>query len=323
MVVSRSRDGGFSWERPHVIQPDTGQFWDLPRLTTDPRRPNRAYYVYNLRRPPDFFHGYSLISITNDGGRTWSKPRKLYDPKTPNSWPGITKILVNRDGSLVAVMAVVPIDLAHKEDPVQSATDELAIRSTDGGRSWSRPVLIGRSPGRTIFDPVTESPLATFDTFPSEAVAPNGDLYVTFLKLGRSSASSHVAVARSSDGGRSWSTRMLAVRGRAALPAVGVAGDGTVGVTYYAIAPSSHNHFWSTRVELATSRDRGRTWSRTPVAAPFNLLTASTNARSCCFLGDYTGIAGLPHGLVAATPVAKPVATHGVDVLLSRIATSP
>jgi hypothetical protein len=173
-----------------------------------------------------------------------------------------------------------------------------------------------------IFDPVTQNPLATFNTLPSQAVAPNGDLYVSFLHLGASTASSQIAIVRSTNGGRDWSTRYLSVRGQAALPTIGVAGDGTVGVVYYAIAPSSHNGVWSTRAELATSRDRGRRWRRASVAGRFNLLSARTAARGCCFLGDFEGIASLPRGLVATTPVAKPLARHGVDVLFSRIRTS-
>jgi hypothetical protein len=127
-----------------VIQPPTGEFWDLPRLTPDPRRANRAYYVYDLRLPPDFLHGYSVISTTTDGGRTWSKPRKLYDPQTRNSWPGISKILVNRDGSLLDVMAIVATNLGDKNSPTPPPTDEIAIRSTDGGRTWGPSITIGR-----------------------------------------------------------------------------------------------------------------------------------------------------------------------------------
>ena len=82
MVASRSFDGGFSWSVPYVIQPDTGEFWDLPRLTAHPRRPKTAYYVYDLRLGPDFLHGYSLISTTTNRGRTWSEPRTLYDPQS-------------------------------------------------------------------------------------------------------------------------------------------------------------------------------------------------------------------------------------------------
>ncbi len=76
MYAFRSLDGGFSWSTPSVIQPATDQFWDLPRLTADPRRPKRAYYVYDLREPVGKFgtKGFSLFSKTTNSGQTWSTP---------------------------------------------------------------------------------------------------------------------------------------------------------------------------------------------------------------------------------------------------------
>ncbi len=322
LVVSRSFDGGFSWEPPRIVQAATGAFWDLPRLTPDPRRPNRAYYVYDLRFGPDFLHGYSLFSVTNNSGRTWSTPHKLYDPQTPNSWPGISKIIVNRDGSLVNLTTVVASDLANLDSATPPPATQVATRSTDGGRTWGPPVTIGTSSGRVIYDPVTMTPLATYNTFASPTIAPNGDLYMAFNQIGVNTSHSQVAVARSTTGGRTWSTSRIPVRGMAGLPTVGVAGDGTVGVTYYAIDPASRNGVWPTQARLATSRDRGRHWSRRNIGSRFNLLSAATNARGCCFLGDFEGIGRLPHGLVATLPVAKPIAKHGVDVLFSRITTS-
>jgi hypothetical protein len=325
MFVHRSFDGGFSWSPPYVIQRDTGEFWDLPRLTAHPRRPKTAYYVYDLREPPDFISGYNVFSTTTDGGRSWSAPQKLYDPQTPDSWPGISKILVNRDGSLLAVAAIVstpntkPTTLEEAANPTQ----QLAIRSVDGGRTWGKPITIGSSSGRRVNDPVTGTPLNTFDTFPSQTVAPNGDVYVSWLQPGATNASSQIAVARSTDGGRRWTTRRLAVRGQAALPSVAVAGDGTVGVMYYAIAASSSAGNWPARVLMATSTDRGRHWSTHRLAGPFNLLTAGSKARPCCFLGDYEGIAGVPNGFAAAFAMAKPIARNAVDAYFARVTTSP
>jgi hypothetical protein len=322
MVVSRSRDGGFSWERPRFVQKPTGEFWDLPKLTPDPRNPKRAYYVYSLRFPPDFLHGYSVLSTTDDGGRTWSPARKLYDPQTPNLWPGMNKIIVNHDGSLLNVSSVIASDLADEGTVTPPAARQIATRSTDGGRTWGPPITIGTSPGHVIYDPVTSTPLSTFNPFASHAVAPNGDVYVSYLQLSDSPASSHVAVARSTNGGRTWTTRRLAVRGEAALPTVGVAGDGTVAVSYYAIDPTSSNGFWRARAWLETSRNRGRRWSRTRIAGQFNLFSANTRARGCCFLGDYVGMARLPRGLVTAFTVGTPIAKAAVDVRFSRITTS-
>jgi hypothetical protein len=73
---------------------------------------------------------------------------------------------------------------------------------------------------------------------------------------------------------------------------------------------------------LATSRDHGRHWSRRRIARSFNLLRTGSKARACCFLGDYEGIARLPHGMAAAYSMGKPIAKHKVDVYFSRITTS-
>jgi hypothetical protein len=322
MVASRSFDGGFSWSVPYLIQPDTGDFWDLPRLTAHPRRPKTAYYVYDIRLAPDFLHGYSLLSTTTNRGRTWSQPRVLYDPQSSDSWPGISKILVNQDGSLLNVMALVASPPNQATEVRANPTLQLASRSVDGGRTWSEPITIGTSAGRQFYDPVTLTPLNTFDTFPSQTVAPNGDVYVSWAQPGETTASSRIAVARSTDGGRHWRTRKLAVKGQGALPTIEVAGDGTVGVLYYKIAPESRDGNWPARVVVATSRDRARHWKTHHVAGPFNLLTAGSDARPCCFVGDYLGIARLPHGLAAAFSMGKPQAKHNVDAYFTRITTS-
>ena len=320
MLVSRSHDGGFSWSVPTVVQRETGAFWDLPNLTPDPRRPERAFYYYVKRLGPDFFRGYSLFSTTRDGGRSWSKARVLYDPKTSNSWPARGKILVNRDGTLLNVFALISTP-ANPNAAVRSIpTQELALRSVDGGRTWSKPITIGNTGGRDIHDPTTGQGMNIYDTFPSPSVAPNGDVYVTWTQVG--ATSSRIVVARSRNGGRTWSRRFLAVHGQAGLPTVGVAGDGTVGVTYYDSAAASRNGFWPTRVILAISRNHGRTWSRRRVGRQFNLLTAGSKARPCCFVGDYQGIAGLANGMLATTPMGQPPAKYRVDVFFSRIITS-
>ena len=289
MLVSQSVDGGFSWSVPTVVQPLTGDFWDLPNLTPDPRQPNTAYFYYVRRLGPDFAHGYSMLSTTTDGGRSWSKPRVLYDPKSPDSWPARGKILVNRDGSLLNVFALVGSDPNPDPNAVRSLpTRELALRSVDGGRTWSKPITIGHTDGRDVHDPVTGQGMNIYDTFPAETVAPNGDVYAAWSQPG--ATSSRIAVARSQNGGRTWSTRYLGVRGQVALPTIEVAGDGTVAVTYYKVSAASSNGFWPTQVILANSRDQGRTWSHQPIGGQFNLLSAGSKARPCCFVGDYEGM---------------------------------
>jgi len=323
MYAFRSSDSGFSWSTPSVIQPATNEFWDLPRLTADPRRPKRAYYVYDLREPVGKFgtKGFSLFSKTTNSGQTWSTPTKLYDPQTKSSWPGISKILVNKDNSLLDVMAIVDTDPSDAAAP--NTTQQIAVRSTNRGRTWSEPIPIGRSSGRGVIDPATKNILNTFDTYPSQTVAPNGDVYVSWLQPGKTPQSpSRIAVARSTDSGLHWRTSHIGIDGQGALPTIEVAGDGTVGVVYYAAAPESIGGNWPTKVMVATSRDHGRHWSRRQIAGPFNLLTTGSKARACCFVGDFEGIDRLPHGIAAAYSMGKPQAKHKVDVYFSRITTS-
>ena len=53
-----------------------------------------------------------------------------------------------------------------------------------------------------------------------------------------------------------------------------------------------------------------------------DLLTTGSKARPCCYLGDYEGMARLPHGLAAAFSMGKPIARHQVDMYFTRITTS-
>ncbi|TMK39552.1 MAG: exo-alpha-sialidase [Actinobacteria bacterium] len=317
MAASHSFDGGFSWSRPAMVFPVTNGYWDKPELTVNPHRPRVAYYTFDRRLAPDYSTGYSLLSTTTNRGRTWSRPRKLYDAHISDSWPGTSQILVNRDGSLLDVFA-----LATKGG--LGPTQERAIRSVDGGRTWAKPVVIGRSSGQSVTDPISKNPLATTLVLPSQTVAPDGEVYVSWLQRGASNASSRIAVARSSDGGRRWIRRSFRVSGQAAMPSIAVSGDGTIGVLYYQIAASSHGGYWPARVALATSVHRARHWSQARVGGPFNLLKADgVHYRGCCFVGDYIGLTRMPHGFAAAFSMAKPIARHPIDEYFTRIATSP
>ena len=323
MYAFRSSDSGFSWSTPSVIQPATNEFWDLPRLTADPRRPKRAYYVYDLREPVGKFgtKGFSLFSKTTNSGQTWSTPTKLYDPQTKSSWPGISKILVNKDNSLLDVMAIVDTDPSDAAAP--NTTQQIAVRSTNRGRTWSEPMPIGAlvrewrdRPGHQEH-PQHLRHLSVADRGPErrclrQLAAARQDAPVAVSHRGRT-------VNRF---GLDWRTSHIGIDGQGALPTIEVAGDGTVGVVYYVAAPESIGGNWPTKVMVATSRDHGRHWNRRQIAGPFNLLTTGSKARACCFVGDFEGIDRLPHGIAAAYSMGEPQAKHKVDVYFSRITTS-
>ena len=138
-----------------------------------------------------------------NGGRTWSRPALIahakfnpaIDPDTgteATGTPGDAWVTVGPDG----VPTVVWNDLASPD-----SSRVRASRSTDGGRSWSRPVAVTRVSGQAIQASV--------------AAAGDGTLGVTWYDDRRDPGGSaawefDVWLAFSRDGGRSWRRRHLA-----------------------------------------------------------------------------------------------------------------
>ena len=195
MVASRSLG---RWpvvvSRRFAVQPLSDFYWDKPILSVDPRRPRHGVLhlrpaVRHLTTPP----GTAFFSRTSNAGQTWSKPVRLYDPHRSGIWPANSQILVNRDGSLLDVFVLATQGGAG---PAQM----MSMRSVNGGRSWSAPVRIGRSSGYPVNDPVTQNVIDTIGTVPSQTVALDGDVYAAWTQPGSTNRSSHVAVARSTNG---------------------------------------------------------------------------------------------------------------------------
>ena len=101
-----------------------------------------------------------------------------------------------------------------------------------------------------------------------------------------------VLISRSTDGGLAWSAPAQVspdLGTQAFTPAIAVARDGTIGVTYYDLRNNTADpatlptDYW-----LARSTD-GVNWSETHVDGPFDL--ASAPEANGLFLGDYQGLA--------------------------------
>jgi len=108
-----------------------------------------------------------------------------------------------------------------------------------------------------------------------------------------------VALARSSDGGRTWSTSRVGAGGAAEIVPVVAAAGGEVAVSYYRVAST-------TRLVVSTSRDGGRTFRRREVGRAFRLADAPLLAGDPSllvppglFLGDYSGLV-LRNGIASA-----------------------
>jgi hypothetical protein len=167
-----------------------------------------------------------------------------------------------------------------------------AARSPDEGRTWLPPVLaVTKSfPPDAVDD--KDIPLPQ-PGFPSAAVAPDGSVYVAF-EDNKSSSSGAIGVARSRDGGRTWSSAPLpGVSAFAFEPAIAVDAHGTVGVTWYDLRNDRPGDATLTAdVWFAHSDDRGASWRQTHVAGPTDLRTAPLPAHN--YVGEYQGLAALP-----------------------------
>ena len=309
VLVSRSPDGGTTWAPPVVVG-DLGGFEDKEMVAADPTRPGTAYAVWahvERGRP-----SAAMFSRTVDGGLTWSPPQPIYRPAGRRA-PNGHQIVVTPGGALV--------DVFFEVGGGRSSLRIRAIRSDDQGATWSPPVGVGRASGIPVVDLPRRIPVRTGDVLPSAAVAPGGEVLVTWqdapsVRRGR------ILLARSLDAGRTFEPpiRVGRARARPFTPVV-AAGDAGIAVSYYDLRQDRRgDRHLTTTFWLAQSRDGGATWSATPLGRPFDLLRAPRTG-GALFLGDYTGLVALPGGFGSAFVAARPLARGGrSDVFFDRVA---
>jgi hypothetical protein len=310
VMASRSGNGGRSWRRATTVAAPL-QGSETDSVTASPTLAGHAYVAWAnfVVNPPRT--NTLEFSRTTDGGATWS-PSVLVDQPGPFQIDQAPRILVLPGGTLLAFFA--------RGDFETGLGSIHAARSLDEGQTWLPAVEIGSKPIPDVVDPETGLPLPS-PGFPSTAVAPDGTVYVAF-EDSRSPTSGAVGVARSQDGGRTWTnTTLPGVTAFAFEPAIAVDAHGTVGVTWYDLRNDRPgDDALSADVWFANSQDRGRSWRQTHVAGPTNLRTAPLQAHN--FVGEYQGLAGLPRGrgFAAAFTLAAPQAKDGpTDIFFARI----
>jgi hypothetical protein len=328
VVVTQSADGGVSWGPvQRVVARSPAVLLDKPTITADPARPKVAYAVWEQYpvtpgRTPNVAD--TAVATTQDGGRSWSRPRELLQ-HAGTAGPMTTNVVGDtRTGMLYAFSLWV-----HGPQPrVGKPSTFFLQRSSDAGRTWSRPAAVGtiRSAWVTAHDP--ESGKKIRPSVPSFAVDPSSHrLYAAWAddRLSRSKDVDHVVLSSSTDRGAHWSVPRRVDQPAAALamiPSVAVVADGTVAVTYFAVAAAgSRTTYW-----LARSRDRGRHFVRRPVGPAFSLVDApfltgvpALLVPGGIFLGDYMGLAAIPTGFATAFVTANPTRENPTDVRFARV----
>jgi hypothetical protein len=186
------------------------------------------------------FRGPIWFARSTDNGDSWEDARQIYDPGQ-NDQTIANQIVVSPDGTLVNLFA----EFRNQNSKKLRGWNVRVLRSTDEGDTWSAPIQISRLGTIAITDPETGDDVRTGDIIPDVAVDPeSGNLYAVWQDARFSGMEyDSIAFSQSLDGGATWSDPIkvnatpddiVPVGNRQAFTAsVDVAGDGSVGVTYY------------------------------------------------------------------------------------------
>jgi hypothetical protein len=308
VLASRSSDGGLTWSDPTVLRVDNDPdvFNDKDAITADPTDPGRVYAVWDRltgQTQPTKPIGTGPTWFARTTAGVWEPARPIFDPGIDAQTIG-NVIGVLPDGTLLDVFDL--ITMSSSMAPINMLA---VIRSADRGMTWSAPTVIAPMRGMGVQDPNNHVGVRSGTDLPEIAVdRTTGAVYLVWQDAPAAGVPDAVMLVRSLDGGASWSAPVVvngAPQAAAFTPSVAVAADGTVGVMYYDLrdARSTDPDTFRVTAWLATSRDRGATWSDEALSQPFDLRPALL--QDVYFLGDYQGLTAAGNAfvpfLVAAT----------------------
>ncbi len=328
VLVSRSTDGGATWGPVTVLKRDTdvNVFNDKNSITADPADSRYVYAVWDrLEFPRERastaaaehavgYRGPAWFSRTTDGGATWEPARIILDPGALNQTIG-SEIVVTGTGELVN-----GLDLIYNFKNAQKVRGlNVAVqRSTDKGANWSGAKIVDKLNTVGVSDPTFGSPVRTGDIIPSWAAdsrSGHQEVYTAWQDArSTGGARDQIAFAKSSDGGKTWTTLSYAINkdpaAAAFTPRVHVMPDGTIGVLYYDFRHDDSGVPLVTSTWLLHSHDGGVSWAETKVGPDFD-MSSGPRARGY-FVGDYSGLThsngafvplfGLANGATANPP---------------------
>ena len=322
VLVSRSSDGGATFGAPVTAQftDDCALFNDKNWIVVDngatsPHR-GRVYQVWTLFKAASVDQ---TVRWSDDRGQTWSKAVQM----TPTSFFGTqnSQTVVLANGTLVDTYLDFRFAARAIEDPRKGADAAaarapaagppglrmMAVRSGDGGATWSAPTVVAEHVGFGPDDVRCCLPSGTIDPV-------TGRLQVAWI----SEDSRSILTSGSSDG-RTWSAPVRASRGAApSIQRVNVdvaAYGGNVTVSYGTRDLSvAAGRYW--QQVASTSYDGGASYGPPQALGPRYDSTFGAFA-GAVFPGDYIGSAAARGHTylvwaVASTPPSPKARFHQV-----------
>jgi hypothetical protein len=318
MLVSRSGDGGEHWAAPVTLRRDDNPefFNDRPSITADPYHPGVVYAVWDRsdNQSTDTTENWTqpvYLAKSTDDGRTWTSKKVVDTPTNSGTIGNVLQPLA--DGTLLLA--------THFETDTAAYTQ--VMRSTDGGSTWSAPTLDAAAPftvGVKIPDPDGTTDAVRNATLPLLAVQPGTKVVNAVWQSQSADGTFHVAYARSTDDGVTWSSPVRIDKtptGSAAVPAVAVSPGGTLAVTYYDFRNNTSDpatlptDAWA--VTCAASCTTPASWHEQHIEGPFDARTVPATS-SGRMLGDYTGLVSTGSFFVSLYGAATGDSTNPVDI---------
>jgi hypothetical protein len=254
------------------------------------------------------------IARSTDRGLTWSAPAPV-SPDPLASAQG-SRPLVDAEGNLYVVY--------ESFVPNSAANQQVVQRSTDGGLTFSAPVVVA-----SVLDTPSPLPSALYRTnsYPAVAVNPRtGAIHVVWSDYG--SGASDILVSSSADHGQTW-TPPARVNDTPAgsgaqhvFPAVACGQSGVCGASFY----STRNDPNAVLLDIYYASLRLHGAAQVRVGANVRVTDYSSNPNvqfGGSFIGDYTALAiddwDVAHPVWTDTRNLTSVGTHQQDIFTARV----
>ncbi len=295
MILTTSSDEGVTWSPPRVMYPagQTGGEWDA-QIAVDPLDGRTVYAawlqegksVVAVARSTDFGASWRVV-VANRNDKGTDKPilavrgsdvyvaydhaMQMFVSASHDGGATFTETKANDNGKLGWALAgggtVAPDGSVHfswagyeRSGGAKGAVNLFVSSSDDGGTTWRTSLLdvSGAPPDCSAY----RCGWAYLGAQATLAAGADGTVYALWNAGATDGAAERIFFARSTDDGRSWSTKQDVSAAPAsvahAFPAVVAAAAGDVRIAWMD-ARALGGTLWNTY--LRTSQDGGRTWS--------------------------------------------------------------